>query len=165
MTDENTTTDDQGLDNSLLEKIEMLEDQLLAAQNQVAEAENSKMRALADLQNQQRREAENRAKWGEMSVVSFLSKVLPNFLELRLAQEHTADEAVKSVIEKFFGTLDGAGISTIQPQAGELLDTHVHEVMMIAEGEPGKIVLCLEPGWKYGESVIIPAKVSAAASS
>lgn len=150
------------VDEKLLAKIEELEAQVTELQTAKEEAENTKMRALADLQNQQRRESENRAQWGSMAVATFIKTVLPSFLELRLGAEHTDDETVQKVIEKFFTELQKSGLTTIEPNTGDDLDTEFHEVMMTAEGDAGKVVQCLEPGWKYNQMVIIPAKVSAA---
>ncbi len=158
-----TNDDTPIVDETLLSRIEELEQQIETLQNEKEDAETAKMRALADLQNHQRRESENRAQWGSMAVAGFIKTVLPSFLELRLGAEHTEDETIQKVIEKFFTELQKSGLTTIEPKAGDNLDTNLHEVMMTAEGESGKIVQSLEPGWQYGETVIIPAKVSAAA--
>lgn len=161
MSDKNKNND-QNLNNPLLDKIEELEKDLLTATEKAEEAEDKKSRALADLSNFQRREAENRAKWSEMAVSDFLKKSLPSFLELYLGSEHSKDENFHQVVNKFFENLAKNGLEKISPQTGETIDPYLHEVLMIAEGEPGKVVQVLEPGWKFRETVIQPAKISGA---
>jgi molecular chaperone GrpE len=146
----------------LEQKIEALETQLISAQDEVQKAQEGQIRALADLQNFQRREAENKQFWSQAAVGKFLEKFLPSFLELSLASAHTEDQDVKTVIEKFTAKMDDLGVIKIDPQAGEIMNPDEHQVLMAAEGEPGTIVQTLEIGWKYQDKVLVPAKVSAA---
>lgn len=151
--------------NPLEKKILELEAELLGAHNLVEEERSKALRALADLQNYQRREQENRANWGNMAVIDFWRKNTKSLLELQLAASHTKDEAVKNVIEKYLQALGDMGLSMISPEAGEVLNTDFHDVLMAAEGTPGTIVQVLEPGWKYKDTTLVPAKVSAAPQS
>lgn len=128
----------------------------------LAEAENARVRAVADLQNFQRRQSEQQALWSAMAVSNFVEKFLPNFLELQLGADHSTDEAVKKVVEKFFDGLEKQGLVKIAPEAGDDIDPALHEVLMAEEGEAGKVVRVLEPGWQYGEKVVSPAKISGA---
>ncbi len=143
-------------------RVTELEKALEEANFKLSESENQKLRALADLQNQKRREAEQKALWGEMSVGAFLRPMINCLGELRQGMEHTSDEAVKQTIDKFLQSLLKAGLEKIEPQEGDPLDTNFHEVMMVAPGKAGRVVQTLEVGWKYGSTVLCPAKVSAA---
>lgn len=143
-------------------QIESLENQLMEAQNKCDEAESMKLRALADLQNFQRRADEERIRWSSISVGNFIKGFLPRFLELQLGVANTDDEDAKKVVSQFFDQLTKEGLVKIEPQAGDDIDTDFHEVLMVAEGESGKIVQTLEAGWKYKDMIISPAKVSAA---
>lgn len=142
-------------------RIQELEAELLETQEKLQEESEKALRALADLQNFQRRESEAKSQWSTVAVVQFLDKNLKKLLELQLAATHTSDEDVKKVIESTFASFEENGLVKIAPQAGEELNTDEHEVLMTAEGEAGTIVQTLEPGWKYQEKVIQPAKVSA----
>ena len=155
MSDKNTTPS--------LERIAELEAQIEAIQLEAEEAKSAQMRALADLQNFQRREASAKIAWTNSAVSKFLQNVLPSFLELQLGSEHSEDDTIKAVIIKFFGELEKQGLQKIAPEAGETIDPNCHEVLLMAEGEPGCVVQCLEPGWQYQDHVIVPAKVSGAA--
>ena len=146
----------------LEDKIIELETALLEAQTQVETEKEKALRALADLQNFQRREAEMKAKWSDMAVSDFLKKGIKKMLELSLASTHTEDEDMKKVIESFFKNLAEQGLTALNPEAGADINPDEHEVLMTEEGDAGKIVRVLEPGWKYNEIVIQPAKVSAA---
>ncbi len=144
-------------------KIEELEAQLLECQEKVEEAENAKLRALADLNNYQRRSAQEQVKWSEISVGNFIKSFLPRFLELQLGVANTKDKDVQKIVLQFFDQLKKEGLEKIEPKKGETLDTNLHEVLMAAEGEKGTVVATLEAGWKYKDMIISPAKVSASA--
>ncbi len=125
----------------------------------------AKLRIFADLENFRRRETENKKNWVSFGIAEFVKQILPQIQTLRLAAEHTQDEDVKKSLQQFLEKLTTQGLSLINPKAGEVLDPEKHEVMMVAEGAAGTIVQTLEPGWQFGEIIIAPAKVSAAASS
>lgn len=144
------------------EKIEALESQILELTKKCESAEEAKIRALADLQNYQRRENENKKNWSTFAIVEFLKPCFPNFLELQLGAEHSKNEDFRTVVDKFFKRLEKQGVKEISPKAGDEINPDIHEVVMSEEGEAGKIVQVFEPGWRFGKTVIIPAKVSAA---
>jgi len=148
--------------NPQLQKITELEEQLELLQTDLELANSSKLRALADLENFQRREAENKKNWVSFGVAEFLKQVLPKFLELKLGAEHSKDEDLKKVIDNFFTELEKKGLRKITPQNSDPLDPEEHEVLTTAEGKPGTVVKTLEPGWKFNELILAPAKVSAA---
>lgn len=155
--DQNTPMD---LD-PLAEKIEALESELLSAQQKFTEAEEQRLRALADLQNYQRREASQKASWSSMAVGGFVGKIIPRLNEMQTALSHSTDEAFKKVVETFFVDLEKNQLTAISPAAETPVDPNRHEVLMSAEGTPGTVVQTLEPGWQYQDQVIQPAKVSA----
>jgi molecular chaperone GrpE len=134
-------------------------------EKELVHAHAEKMRALADLQNFQRREAANKVSWTELSVAEFLKILLPNLLELKLGTTHSTDKGVQKVTAKLFSELKKQGLTSIEPKKGESIDPHVHEVLMAEEGTPGKVVRTLEPGWKYKSIVLRPAKISGAKHS
>lgn len=158
---EETEKKEETMTSLLTEKIETLESQLLDLTKQAELAEESKIRALADLQNYQRREAENKKNWSNLAVSEFLKKFFPNLLELELGAEHSENKDFKTVVHKFFENLTKQGIIRIVPKKGDSVDPHFHDVLMVAEGKSGKIDQVFESGWQLGEMVITPAKVSA----
>lgn len=145
----------------LEERVEALEAEVSGLQGQLDDEKSKALRALADLQNYQRRETEARSGWSEMAVAEFLQKNLKKFLELQLAVEHTKDPDVAQVITSLFTELEKSGFQRIAPEVGTPLDPDLHEVLMAKEGKPGTVIQVLEPGWKYGNKTLQPAKVAA----
>lgn len=158
MTDENNTTEAPAADNDQNE----LELKVAELEQKLSDAEGAKLRALADLENFRRRESESRATWSRDAVADWVKQIIPSLQELQLGAEHTSDDDIKKVIEKFTNNLQKLGLEKIAPEAGEEINPDFHEVLMTAEGEPGKVVQTFEPGWILGEKVIIPAKISGA---
>ena len=143
-------------------RVEELEASLEVAKTQAEEAREGQVRALADLENFRRRQSESQAGWSQAAVTSFLKPIMPNLLELSLGATHSKDETAVKTINKFFEDLSKQGLQQITPEAGEIVNADLHEVLLAGEGEPGTIVQCLEPGWQFQDQVITPAKVSAA---
>jgi len=165
-------TDEQFVDKSIYPDQERSVDQnsceekIVQLSSELAQVKEEKIRILADLQNVQRRENENRKNWGSLAITSFLSEQMASLGELRLAQTHTTDESVKKALEKFFQLLDKSGLQVIHPQKNAPLNPDEHEVVASSkEGTAGCIVECFESGWKFQETVLRPAKVSATPQS
>jgi len=153
---------DESKQNPLEARVIELETNLEQMQAELADAKEGKVRALADLDNFRRRQAGEQLNWSNRAVTGFLQKIVPNMLELSLGAAHSADETAKQTIAKFFDDMNKHGFESIEPEAGEAVDANLHEVLMAEEGEPGKVVRCLEIGWKFQDNVITPAKISAA---
>lgn len=147
-------------DEKLITKIKELEQQLSDALDAQQVAEDSRIRALADLENFRRREMASRATWTENAVADWVRNLLPNLLELQLGAEHCSDVDTAGVIGKFLDGLRTAGLEKIAPEVGSEIDPEQHEVVMTAEGEPGTIGQVLEPGWRLEAQVLRPAKIS-----
>ena len=143
-------------------KVEKNNKELEELTAKIEESEGAKLRALADLENYRRREEENKKNWSAFAVADFLKHVLPSFLEFELFAQNSEDKDAPKVVEKFFANLEKSGLKKISPQTGEDVNTDIHEVLMVEEGETGKIVRCLEPGWQFENNVLNPAKVTAA---
>ncbi len=137
-----------------------LEEKIADLEKKLADAEAAKLRALADLENFRRRQAESLATWSRDAVCDWVKPLIPALLELQLGAEHTADEDVQQVIAKFTEELGKLGLEKVAPEEGEQINPDFHEVLMTGEGEPGTVVQTFEPGWKIGDKVIIPAKIS-----
>ncbi|MCF7830772.1 nucleotide exchange factor GrpE [Candidatus Gracilibacteria bacterium] len=145
-----------------LQRIAELEEQLELLQTDLELANGSKLRALADLENFQRREAENKKNWVSFGIAEFLKQILPRFLELKLGVEHSKDADLKKVVDNFFLELEKKGLQKITPKKGDSVDPEEHEVLATASGTPGTVVETLEPGWKFNNLILTPAKISAA---
>ena len=143
------------------EKVLGLEKQVGVLKKSLETEKARGLRALADLENFQRREGANKKNWVSSGVAQFLKVLLPVLLELHLGYGHTKDLEIKKVIEKLFCALEKAGLVKISPPKNTPIDANVHEVLLSKEGEKDTVVEVLEPGWRFGEIVISPAKVAA----
>lgn len=159
MTDEQNTTENVETNCNLSPKLEA---KIADLETKLAEAEGAKLRALADLDNFRRRESQSRSTWSQEAIAEWVKQIIPSLQELQLGAEHTSDDDIKQVIAKFTTTLQKLGLEKINPAPGEKADHDLHAVLMTAEGEPGTVVQVLEPGWKLGDTIIIPAKISGA---
>jgi len=157
-----TDFDNQELENidNMASKIEAQEAEILELKKQLEETEDAKLRALADLQNYQRREAENKKNWSQYAVANFIKKSLPSFLELQLAADHSESEDLQKIVDKFFENLAKQGLKKVSTQIGDEINPEIHEVLMSAEGEAGKVVQIFEAGWQLNDQIIMPAKIS-----
>ncbi|MBI2356097.1 MAG: nucleotide exchange factor GrpE [Candidatus Doudnabacteria bacterium] len=127
---------------------------------------NNWKRVAADLENfRKRREAENKellefAK--EMAAI----KLLPSLQSLEQVLKFAPND------EKYKGWLDGLKATILQLEkameelglkkintVGENFDHELHEAVEEAEGEDGKVLKELQPGFMLHNKVIIPAKV------
>jgi molecular chaperone GrpE len=143
-------------------RISELEKQISELSERLNDAEQAKLRALADLENFRRRESGSRINWSRDAVSDWVRKFLPSLQELLLGAEHTKDTDIQKVILKFMGKLEEQGLAKMIPTSGEEINPNEHVVLLAAEGEPGTVVQVFEPGWKLGDSVIVPAKISGA---
>ena len=67
-------------------------------------------------------------------------------------------------MKHLFEELKKMGLHPIEPKKGDALDPQCHEVLMAEEGPVGTVIKTLDPGWKFGEIVLTPAKISGAKS-
>jgi molecular chaperone GrpE len=131
------------------------------------------LRTVADFQNYQRRASLNEreaATQARAGVVQQVLTVMDHF-DLALAQDAEATTSeqilggVRVIRDELFKTLQTFGVSRIEPGAGDEFDPNIHEAMLrqASEGvEPGRIVALLSVGYKLGDRVVRPAKVSVA---
>lgn len=134
------------------------------------------LRTLADYQNSQRRHAANEREARQQGVTSVLLNVLTvvDHFDLALSQDparSTADQiigGVKVIRDELLKVLQNHGVTTVLAWPNEQFDPRLHEAVMqdAAEGiKPGHVVATLQAGYKLGDRVIRPAKVSVAPGS
>ena len=131
------------------------------------------LRTVADFQNFQRRASINEreaATQARSGVVQQVLTVMDHF-DLAMNQDVSSSSAeqimggVKVIRDELFKTLQTFGVSRIEPARGDEFDPNVHEAMLRQaddDVEPGRIVALLSVGYKLGDRVVRPAKVSVA---
>jgi molecular chaperone GrpE len=169
-TEPNTNEEQQN--SEMIEEIEIdqVEEQLSEVEQlkqDLAEASDAKLRALADFKNFQRRSAENEIRASAGGMARVIRAILPAIEQMNMAIEHAGDDAV---VQGFKMSLDGllqglaeCGVETIEPTVGEVFDPQTHEAMLRQDAEDmdtDHIVMVMQKGFRLGDVVISPAKVS-----
>jgi molecular chaperone GrpE len=131
------------------------------------EANEAKLRALADFKNYQRRSIENETRAVESGMARVVRSILPAIEQLNLAISHGGDDAVLQGFQIALGELmkglAECGVATIEPTMGDEFDPQMHEAMMRQEVEgveTDHIVSLMQTGIRLGDIVLQPAKVS-----
>lgn len=141
-----------------------IEDQLRL---ELHEANEAKLRALADFKNYQRRSIENETRAIESGMARVVRSILPAIEQLNLAIIHGDDDAVVQGYQIALGELmkglAECGVATIEPTVGDEFDPQMHESMMrqeVEDVETDHIVSLIQKGFRLGDIVLQPAKVS-----
>jgi molecular chaperone GrpE len=131
---------------------------------------------LADLQrlqaeyaNYRKRVARDRDVAKDVAIASVIESLLPVLDDIHLARQHGDLESgpFVSIAEKLEGTLAKFGVERFG-EPGVAFDPAVHDALMhvdeeLAEGtEVTTVVGVLQPGYRIGEKVLRPARVSVA---
>ena len=166
---ENVSLDEK--ENKISEEIETLKAEL-------AEENDSKLRALADVENMRRRmekEKQENARYGASNLARGLFSILDNFdralkaspKELKNKKEieknyASLHEGVELTVKEIYTVLKQNGIETIEPNKGDTFDHNIHQAMLEVptnEFEPGCVCEVLQCGYKIYDRLLRPAMV------
>lgn len=135
-----------------------------------AERLSDLQRLQAEYVNYKRRVDRDRETVRDNALAGFVESLLPVLDEIHLARQH-GDLAVGSPFAKIADKLDGAlgkyGLSSFG-EAGDEFDPNHHEALMHVQAElppeatSTTVVQVMQPGYKVGERVVRPARVSVA---
>jgi molecular chaperone GrpE len=146
-------------------------DQLLSeAQAKIEEQRESWLRALADAENVRKRAQAEVQAAHKFAIERFAESLLPvmDSLEAALGAESVDAAALKGGVEltlkQLRGALERARVAEISPAAGERFDPHRHQAMAAVESdaEPNSVVAVIQKGYSLHERVIRPALVTVA---
>jgi len=134
---------------------------------ELEEANDAKLRALADFKNYQRRSNENEMRATVVGKAQVVRSILPAIEQVNMAIEHASDDAVvdgfKMARDTLMQGLAECGVTSIEPQVGDVFDPQRHDAMMRQESEDlptDHIVMVMQSGFQLGDIVISPAKVA-----
>lgn len=137
---------------------------------QLADLNDKYMRTCAEYDNYRKRTAREKADLIKSAGSDIIAGLLPVIDDFERAMSHMTDQAdvaavkdgVSLIYKKFNDYLAKRGVSVIETQ-GMPLDTSVHEaITMLPAPTPdmkGKIMDCVEKGYKLGDKVLRFAKV------
>ncbi len=143
-----------------------LTDQLTHEKERAESYYASWQRAAADYQNFKRRVEQERSEYSQLANAALMFNLLPIIDDLERALENvdphlaglTWVDGVRLIHRKFQALLEMNGISEIAAD-GQEFDPTVHEAVMYAEGEAGKVLNVVQKGYMLGSRALRPAMV------
>ena len=167
MTEPNTSDEQLNPSDEVVEELEVQLSQVDQLKKELAEANDTKLRALADFKNFQKRSLENESRASSGALARVVRSILPAIEQMNMAIEHAGDDAVvqgfQMARDALTQGLAECGVETIEPAVGDAFDPQMHEAMLRQDSDDLKsdhIVLVMQNGFRIGDIVISPAKVS-----
>jgi molecular chaperone GrpE len=154
-------------------------DALLAeAQGRIDEQRDAWMRAVAEAENIRKRAQADVAAAHKFGVERFAESLLPVMDSLEAALGAAADsppalrdglapalqDGLELTLRQLNAAFQKAGLGDIAPAAGERFDPHKHQAMAAVESpaEPNTIVAVMRKGWRLHDRILRPALVTVA---
>ena len=171
-TPENTESVDQSAEQEEpLSEVDQLKLQLAEAEAKNAELQDKYLRQAAEFDNYRKRTIKEKADLIKSAAEKLMVAELPVVDDMDRALENMekgmdADaciEGFKLIVHKFKNILTQNGLEKIETD-GQEFDTDYHEAIALipapSEELKGKILDCVQPGYKLGDKVIRHAKVA-----
>jgi len=146
-------------------------DPLEKAQEEITELKTQLLYKAAEFDNYRKRTLKERAELilnGGEKVITAILPILDDMERAIENGEKTDDpevlrEGITLIYQKFIKTLEGQGVSKIETDDADF-DTDVHEAVAMVPGmgddKKGKVIDCLQKGYKLNDKVIRHAKVA-----
>ena len=147
------------------------QDPLEKAQAEIAELKNQLLYKVAEFENYRKRTLKERAELILNGGEKIITSILPILDDMERAIENgtkTDDpevlrEGMTLIHQKFMKTLESQGVSKIDTENADF-DTDLHEAVAMVPGmgddKKGKVIDCLQQGYKLNDKVIRHAKVA-----
>ena len=146
-------------------------DPLQKAEEEIADLKNQLLYTVAEFENYRKRTLKERAELILNGGEKFITAILPVLDDMERAIENGAKtddptvlrEGMELIHQKFMKTLESQGVSKIETTDADF-DTDVHEAVAMVPGmgddKKGKVIDCLQQGYKLNDKVIRHAKVA-----
>ena len=146
-------------------------DPLEKAQEEIADPKDKWLRSVAEFENYRKRTLKERAELILNGGEKVITAILPIIDDMERAIENGAKtddpevlrEGMSLIHQKFMKTLEAQGVSKIETENADF-DTDVHEAVAMVPGmgddKKGKVIDCLQQGYKLNDKVIRHAKVA-----
>ena len=147
------------------------QDPIEKAQKEIAELKDKWLRSVAEFENYRKRTLKERTELILNGGEKFITAFLPILDDMERAIENgtkTDDpevlrEGMTLIHQKFMKVLEAQGVSRIDTDNADF-DTDVHEAVAMVPGmgddKKGKVIDCLQQGYKLNDKVIRHAKVA-----
>jgi molecular chaperone GrpE len=139
---------------------------------ELLQAEKDKfLRLFAEFENYKKRTTRERIELFKTAGQELMTSLLPIIDDFERALTHIeedkeAEELRKGVLliyQKFYNTLEQKGLSKVETNAGDVFDAEIHEAITQipapSEDLKGKVIDCVEKGYKLGDKIIRYPKV------
>ena len=168
-TDNSAETDNQAETDQ--PEVSVEKDPLDVALNEIADLKDKYLRSVAEFDNYRKRTLKERAELILNGGEKVITAVLPVIDDMERAIENgkkTDDpevlrEGMELIHQKLMKILEAQGVSLIDTDAADF-DTDVHEAVAMVPGmgddKKGKVIDCLQKGYKLNDKVIRHAKVA-----
>jgi molecular chaperone GrpE len=146
-------------------------DPLGVAQAEIAELKSQLLYKAAEFDNYRKRTLKERAELILNGGEKTITAILPVLDDMERAIENGAKtddpavlrEGMELIYQKFMKALEAQGVSKIETEDADF-DTDVHEAVAMVPGmgddKKGKVIDCLQQGYKLNDKVIRHAKVA-----
>ncbi len=131
---------------------------------------NDLKRLQAEFENYKRRQAEGQKELRGMLIEKLVLDIIPVMDNFRAATEHVPEEqksspwvvGIQYIEKQLEKVLSENGVTTIEVKPGDTFDPTIHEAVSSeeSEGEQHVVVKIIQNGYKIGERVVRPAKVT-----
>ena len=147
------------------------QDPLQKAEAEIADLKNQLLYKVAEFENYRKRTLKERAELILNGGEKFITAILPVLDDMERAIENGAKtddpavlrEGMELIHQKFMKTLESQGVSKIDTADADF-DTDLHEAVAMVPGmgddKKGKVIDCLQQGYKLNDKVIRHAKVA-----
>ena len=139
---------------------------------ELLQAEKDKfLRLFAEFENYKKRTTRERMELFKTAGQEVMTSLLPVVDDFERALSHIEDDkeaeelrkGVLLIYQKFYNTLEQKGLSKVETNAGDVFDAEIHEAITQipapTEDLKGKVIDCVEKGYKLGDKIIRYPKV------
>lgn len=166
MTDEIYDGGEQGLP-AENDDTQTLDERFAELEQELSDARDAQLRAIADFQNYKRRSLEEAIKTRELATANLVEKLLPlldNFERSLAAAEGGASpeavvEGIRLMSRQLRSALQDVNVRPIEG-VGQPFDPHLHDAVISEPSDKpeGTVLAVIEPGYTMGTRVLRPAK-------
>ena len=158
------TTDQEVVDTKELSVEEKLQEELKQEKDKF-------LRLFAEFENYKKRTSRERIELFKTAGQELMTSLLPIVDDFERALPHIEEgqeleelrKGVVLIYQKFYNTLEQKGLSKIETVQGDMFDAEIHEAITQipapSEDLKGKIIDCVEKGYKLGDKIIRYPKV------
>jgi molecular chaperone GrpE len=159
--------DGEEMPSEIADDLQTLDERFAELEQELAEARDAQLRAIADFQNYRRRSLEEAVKTRELATAALVEKLLPlldNFGRSLAAAESGASpeavlEGVRLMQRQLYSALQDVGVKPID-SVGQQFDPNYHDAVLseVSDEPEGTVLEVIEAGYTMGSRVLRPAK-------